>query len=109
MIIWLPRLLSASRQTGEVIWRLPLDPAYGKALESDIADLRNCTWTRGPDALHAAVFLSHFVHQGTRWAHLDIAGMSETSENLSLCPKGATGFGTRLLTRWVELEQAGRS
>ncbi len=103
------RLASAARQTGEAVWRLPFDPAYAKALKSEIADLRNCTWQRGPDALHAACFLSHFVEPATRWAHLDIAGVSETAEDLPLCPKGATGFGARLLTRWIELEQAGRS
>jgi leucyl aminopeptidase len=35
------------------------------------------------------------------WAHLDIAGMADTPKELPYSPKGATGFGVRLLLEYL--------
>jgi leucyl aminopeptidase len=35
------------------------------------------------------------------WAHLDIAGMSWSKKDAPTVPKGATGYGVRLLDRLV--------
>ncbi|MBF0307111.1 MAG: leucyl aminopeptidase, partial [Alphaproteobacteria bacterium] len=90
------RLLRLGEAEGEGLWRLPLSRAADEALKSPIADLRNCSWS-GPDALHAARFLEGFVPEGMPWAHLDIAGVADSPEDLPLSPKGPTGFGVRLL------------
>lgn len=37
-----------------------------------------------------------------RWAHLDIAGPARADADADEVTKGATGFGTRLLLRWLE-------
>ncbi len=96
------RLMAAGEAEDELLWRLPLTDAYDDALKSLAADLRNCDWEHGPDALHAARFLQHFVPDGVAWAHLDIAGLSEAEEDGPLAAEGPTGFGVRLLDRLAE-------
>jgi len=95
------RLLATGDAEDEPLWRLPLTEDYDDALASPLADLRNCIWGDGPDALHAARFLQHFVPKGVAWAHLDIAGLSEVEEDGPLAAKGPTGFGVRLLDHLV--------
>jgi leucyl aminopeptidase len=94
-------LLAAGRDEDELLWRMPLTDAYDEALKSPAADLRNCDWDHGPDALHAARFLQHFVPPDIPWAHLDIAGLSEAQEDSPLAAEGPNGFGVRLLDRWL--------
>ena len=55
-------------------------------------------------AIHAALFLKHFVREGVRWAHLDIAGVDWATKKTALCPVGSTGFGARTL---LELARGG--
>jgi leucyl aminopeptidase len=80
---------------------MPLGDGYREALESDIADLRQCSSaTRQPDACHAATFLHHFVRD-TKWAHLDIAGVESQETATDRHAAGPTGWGVRLLDRLV--------
>jgi leucyl aminopeptidase len=48
----------------------------------------------------AALFLREFTGGG-RWAHLDIAGPARSGSDDGELTKGGTGFGTRLLLRWL--------
>jgi leucyl aminopeptidase len=93
------QLFAAGEAEDEKVWRLPLTDLYDDAIKSQIADLKNCSWERGPDHIHAARFLQHFVPDTIPWAHLDIAGMSEVAEDGPLAAEGPTGFGVRLLDR----------
>ncbi len=93
------QLFAAGEAEDEKLWRLPLTDLYDHAIKSDIADLKNCSWERGPDHIHAARFLQHFVPDDIPWAHLDIAGLSEAAEDGPLAAEGPTGFGVRLLDR----------
>lgn len=94
----------SAEETGERIWRLPLWPQYQKQIKSDIADLKNHGGRDG-GAITGAAFLSHFVGDKP-WVHLDIAGTANLDEDQPYIPKGATGFGARLLidfaSRWAE-------
>ena len=92
------RLIAAGEKTGERLWRLPLGPSYEANLESSIADLRQIAPNdQAADAIHGAQLLQRFAGK-TPWAHLDIAytGMFASKEGPTQ-PKGATGFGVRLL------------
>jgi leucyl aminopeptidase len=92
-------LFEAGQATGDRVWRMPMGEAYDKQLKSDIADMKHVTGRPG-SAITAAQFLQRFV--GTaKWAHLDIAGMAWASKDAPLYPKGATGYGVRLLDRLV--------
>ena len=94
-------LLAAGRETGEKLWRMPLDPAYDKALDSPIADVKNIGGGRAGGAITAAHFLKRFVPAGIPWAHLDIAGVAWGAKDNGIVPRGATAFGVRLLDRWL--------
>ncbi len=97
------RLIAAGRAVGEGCWRMPLGEAYDKQLKSDIADMKNVGGRPG-GSITAAHFIQRFVdtRQGPMpWAHLDIAGMAWASKDLATVPKGATGYGVRLLDRLV--------
>ncbi len=95
-------LRRAGGETFERVWPLPLVEEHHKEIESPIADIQNIG-SRNAGASSAAAFLEEFVDEKTAWAHLDIAGPAWTSTASPLCPKGATGFGARLVARAVEL------
>ena len=95
------RLIAAGKDTGERLWRLPLDPDYDENLKSEIADIRQCAPDEeSADVVHAAQLLQRFVGD-TPWAHLDIAGMEFLKKPRPTAPAGASGFGVRLLDRFV--------
>jgi leucyl aminopeptidase len=96
-------LLAASAAEGEPVWRMPLPAQYDKQLDSPAADIKNIAAPgAGGGSILAALFLRRFIHDHTRWAHLDIAGVTwrKKMEHPSY-PEGASGFGVRLLNRLV--------
>ena len=94
------QLLAAGKASGDLLWRLPLADAYNKLIDSPIADMKN-VGPRGAGSITAAQFLQRFIDKGVRWAHLDIAGMVWADKAGTTFDKGATGFGVRLLDRFV--------
>lgn len=94
-------LVEAGRLEGETVWPMPLFEAYDKDLESKVADWKN-VGPREAGAGTAAWFLSKFA-EGRKWAHLDIAGVAYGGRQRDDVGKGgASGFGVRLLARWLE-------
>jgi leucyl aminopeptidase len=93
-------LLSAAKASGDKLWRFPLSPAYDKLLDSPIADMKN-VGPRYAGSITAAQYLQRFVENGTPWAHCDIAGMVWADKAGATWDKGATGFGVRLIDRYV--------
>lgn len=93
-------LVRAGQATFERLWRLPLWPEYRKLMKGTDADLVNSAG-RPAHCIQGAVFLHEFVEPQTRWAHLDIASVADISEERPYCPKGATGFGVRLLCEFL--------
>ena len=94
-------LRKAGAETGEELWRMPLGDRYDKDINSDIADMKNVGKAREAGSTAGAVLLQRFVEK-TPWAHLDIAGTAWTKSDEPLSPKGATGYGVRLLNRFIE-------
>lgn len=93
------QLTGAGKAVGEKLWRMPLDDPYDKQIKSDIADMKNVGGKEG-GSITAAMFLKRFVKE-TKWAHLDIAGVTWAGKDAPVTPKGASGFGVRLLDRLV--------
>ncbi len=85
----------AGRQTGELVWRLPLHEEYDEHLKGRYADLDNGPEPRQAGAIVGAAFLANFVGD-LPWAHLDIAGTA-SGLNRAYVGGGASGFGVRLL------------
>jgi leucyl aminopeptidase len=86
----------------EKAWRLPLHKNFDKLMDSEIADIQNINYSGGAGSITAAQFLQRFILKKTPWAHLDIAGMAWSKKTTNTIPKGATGYGVKLLNRLVE-------
>ncbi len=93
-------LTAAGLATGDKMWRMPMGPTYDKLIESAIADMKN-VGPRFGGSITAAQFLQRFIDKGRPWAHLDIAGMVWADKPGATWDKGATGFGVRLLDRFI--------
>jgi len=94
------QLLAASAESGDALWRMPLTDGYRKKLESPVADLSNLG-SPGAGTLTAAAFLENFTGR-VPWAHLDIAGMAWTAKTTGFFSPGATGFGVRVIARFLQ-------
>jgi leucyl aminopeptidase len=92
------QLRAAGEAAGEPLWRMPLAADYEHTLKSELADANNAPGN--PGGITAALFLQHFTG-GRPWAHLDIAGPARATRDDGMFTKGATGFGARLLARWI--------
>ena len=102
------RLDIAGETTGERVWRLPLWDEHREKMRAAHADLQNAG-DRKATAAQAAAFLSFFVGEDAPqsmpalpWAHLDIAGVAKAEADRGLYAKGPTGYGVRLVTRYLE-------
>ena len=95
-------LLTAGKQSGERLWQLPLFDEYIQDMQSQFADLSNLSSSGSAGTATAAGFLSEFVPEKTSWAHLDIAGTAWEMTSTPHQAAGATLFGARLLTQWIE-------
>ena len=96
------RITRAAEATSERVWPLPLWDEYDEQIQSDFADVKN-TGGRAAGSITAAKFLQKFA-EGMPWAHLDIAGTAwveggPDSPKKDYLPKGASGYGVRLLVR----------
>lgn len=87
----------ASQAAHEKVWRMPLWKEYDEQIKSDVADMKN-VGGRPAGAITAAMLLSKFVGD-IPWAHLDIAGMAAADKDSPYQPKGASGYGVRLLVQ----------
>jgi leucyl aminopeptidase len=94
-------LVSASKATGEKVWRMPLDKAFDKMMDSKNADMKN-TGGRWGGSCSAAAFLQRFVKDGTPWVHLDVAGTAMDGAKSDINTSWGSGWGVRLLNRFVQ-------
>jgi leucyl aminopeptidase len=107
------QLIQAGEEVGERLWRMPLDPSQDYLVDSDIADVCNLgkpgfygNAAGSPTA--GAKFLERFV-SGARWAHIDLNGPAWSTRDVVPFAKGATGYGVRLLDRWLSNIESGRA
>ena len=96
------QIFDAGEKVDEKVWRLPLHENYDKLMNSKNADMQNINYVGGAGSTTAAQFLQRFIINKTPWAHLDIAGMAFSKYAGSLNSGGATGYGVRLLNKFIE-------
>ena len=97
------QMKDASDNTGEKLWRMPLDKAFREQVKSDVADIKNlATYGQYGGACTAAAFIENFVKDGVKWAHMDIAGTAWWKAEGDVTPKGGTGFPVRALNDLVK-------
>jgi len=88
----LQQAVQLGRQTGERLCAFPLDEDYEAALESKIADIKQCTLEGEADHILAARFLQRFIEHDTPWLHVDLSA-SRCEDGLGLVAAEVTGFG----------------
>ena len=94
------RLTDAGLATQERLWRMPMGPDYDKLIDSKFADMKNIGGRNGGSII-GAQFIQRFVENDTPWAHLDIAGTAMSSPATEINQSWGSGFGVRLLDRFV--------
>ncbi|MFV0590173.1 MAG: leucyl aminopeptidase family protein [Draconibacterium sp.] len=92
-------LKSAGFETYERLIEVPLWEEYDQSLKSKIADMNNLGTREGQSTI-AGKFLEHFTSYN--WIHIDSAGTPFQKEADAYRPAGGTGFGTRLLYRFLK-------
>lgn len=96
------QLIEAGKRTHEPLWHMPIFDEYVKAMNSQIADINHVGPAGfGAGSSTAAAFLKDFINEGTSWAHLDIAGVSYLKNEAFASGYGATGFGIRMISDWL--------
>lgn len=94
------KLVTASKNTGEKVWQLPLYEEHKELLKSDIADIRNHHMEPQAGTIVGGAFLEKFIND-TPWIHLDIGGTGRSDKPVDYISKGATGVGVRLLCTYI--------
>ncbi len=92
-------IVSAGAASGDRVHPMPMFEEYNEQLKSTVADLKN-VGGRGGGAITAAKFLEHFVDYP--WIHVDIAGPAFLDSAKGYHKAGGTGFGVRLLSRFLQ-------
>ena len=97
-------LLQAAHTSGELAAELPFNRHLKKLIKSDVADIANAASTRYGGSITAGLFLSEFIEDNNRekWAHIDIAGPAYVEKAWGANPFGASGYGVRLVSAWLE-------
>jgi leucyl aminopeptidase len=98
------KINDSSKRTTEEVWELPLNQDYMDMIKSDVADMKNVGIGRAAGTITAAAFLRNAIEK-TPWTHIDIAGVAWTqgaTKEKSYNPKGATGFGVRLILDYLQ-------
>jgi len=94
--------LTASAESGEQFWPMPLPQELRASLDSPVADMANIGDKSG-GMLVAGLFLKEFVAPELPWLHLDIAGPAfNTAAAHGYTPVGGTGVALRSLVVLAE-------
>jgi leucyl aminopeptidase len=86
------KAIDAGARAGERLVAFPFDEDYDTDLESDIADIKQCTLDGGADHIHAARFLSKFIVHDVAWLHTDLSSYHR-KDGLGAAQSDVNGFG----------------
>jgi len=86
------KAVDAGNATGERIVAFPYDEDYESDLDSDIADIKQCTLEGGADHIHAARFLGKFIENDVAWIHTDLSSANNKG-GLGAVNNDTNGFG----------------
>ena len=95
------QLFNSGESTSERLWPMPLDDEYFEFIKGDDADLKNSGGREGHPIM-GGIFLKQFIENDIPWAHLDIAGAAVSLKSENYQPKGANGFGIRLVLDFLK-------
>lgn len=84
--------VDAGTKAGERIVAFPYDDDFDSDLDSDIADIKQCTLEGGGDHIHAARFLGKFIENDIAWLHTDLSSANRKG-GLGALQSDVNGFG----------------
>ena len=88
----LQQAVQAGQQSGERLCAFPMDEDYEPALDSKVADIKQCTLDGEADHILAARFLKRFLENDVPWLHIDLSA-SRCEGGLGSVASDVTGFG----------------
>jgi len=95
--------VAAGVASGERVCAFPLDADFDPALDSKVADIKQCTLEGEADHILAARFLQRFT-KDLPWLHMDLSS-SSCSGGLGATASDLTGFGVAwgatFIERWL--------
>lgn len=86
------KAVGAGNLAGERIVAFPYDEDYESDLDSEVADIKQCTLDGGADHIHAARFLGKFIENDIPWLHIDLSSAMRKG-GLGAVQTDTTGFG----------------
>ena len=84
--------VGAGAAAGERIVAFPNEEDFDSDLESDIADVKQCTLEGGGDHIHATRFMGKFIENDVAWLHTDLSSANRKG-GLGAVESSTTGFG----------------
>ena len=94
------RAVGVGKEVGERLCAFPLDDDYETALDSKVADIKQCTLDGDADHILAARFLKRFVDD-IPWLHIDLSA-SRCEGGLGIVASDVTGFGVAWGVRMLQ-------
>lgn len=89
------KAVGVGHAVGERVNAFPFDADYDEELDSDIADIKQCTLDGDADHIIAARFLSKFIEHDVPWLHVDLSAIRHKG-GLGAVAADVTGFGVGL-------------
>ena len=86
------KAVAAGSKSGERIVAFPYDDDFDSDLDSDVADIKQCTLEGGGDHIHAARFLGKFIENDIAWIHADLSSANRKG-GLGAIQSDTNGFG----------------
>jgi leucyl aminopeptidase len=83
--------VAAGQSSGERVCTFPQDDDYDNALDSTIADVKQCSLDSAADHILATLFLKRFTGD-IPWIHVDLSA-SSSKGGLGAVSSDTTGFG----------------
>ena len=86
------KAIGAGSLAGERIVAFPYEEDMDSDLDSDIADIKQCTLEGGGDHMHAARFMGKFIENDVAWLHADLSSTNRKG-GLGAVQSDVNGFG----------------
>ena len=95
------KLMALGEETGDLTWMMPCSEYYNYIWENPNADIGNIHPRKGGGAIKGAKFIEFFVGSEIKFAHFDIAGVSDCVDRLNSnnCP---TAYGIKLISEFMK-------
>jgi leucyl aminopeptidase len=96
------QVAEAGIASGERVVVFPYAADYDSELDSEIADIKQCTMESDADHIIAARFLGKFIEDNISWCHVDLSSYAH-KDGLGAVASEVNGFGVALTLQWLKI------